>query len=70
VLVVQIEAFDLRDAGEIAARFVANQHDTFSEIMIYAQPPGRSGQTRIRRVRWSRGQGSDTFDFVAPVSDE
>jgi len=70
VLVVKVEAFDLRDAGEISSRFVANQHDAFSEIMIYAQPPGHSGQARIRRVRWTRGQGSDTFDFVAPVPDE
>jgi hypothetical protein len=38
--------------------------------MIYAQPPVRSGQTHIRRVRWTRGQGSDTFDFVAPAVDE
>ena len=70
VLVVKVEAYDLRDAGEISARFVANQHDTFSEIMVYAQPPGHSGQTRIRRVRWTRGQGIDTFDFVASVEDE
>ncbi len=70
VLVVTVEAFDLRDAAEIASRFVANQRDTFSEIMIYARPPLRSGTTRIRRVRWTREQGSEMFDFVAPAVDD
>ena len=70
VLVVKVEAFDLRDAGEIAARFVANQGETFSEIMVYAQPPMGSGTTRIRRVKWTREQGTETFDFVAPAADE
>jgi hypothetical protein len=70
VLVVNVEAYDLRDAEEIAARFVANQRDAFSEIMIYARPPLGSGATRIRRVRWTRKQGSETFDFVAPAVEE
>ena len=70
VLVVKVEAFDLRDAEEIAARFTANHRDTFSEILIYAQPPLRLGSTRIRRVRWTREQGSDTFDFIATAVDE
>jgi hypothetical protein len=70
VLVVKVEALDLRDAEEIAARFVANQRDTFSEIMVYARPPLRSDATRIRRVRWTREHGRETFDFVAPVGDE
>ena len=70
VLVVTVEVYDLRDAGEIASRFVANQRDTFSEIMVYARPPLRSGTTRIRRVRWTREQGSEMFDFAAPAVDE
>lgn len=72
VLVVQIEAYELRDAEEIAARFVASQRQTFSEIMIYAHapsPPG-SGSTRIRRVRWTRERGTDTFDFVGRATAE
>ena len=70
VLVVKVEAVDLRDAEEIAARFVANQRDTFSEVMVYARPPLRSGATRIRRVRWTRQQGREAFDFVAPAGEE
>jgi hypothetical protein len=38
--------------------------------MIYARPPPRSGTIRIRRVRWTREQGSETFDFDAPAVDE
>lgn len=70
VLVVKVEAFDLRDAESISARFVARHRDTFSEILIYAQPPQRRGASRIRRVRWTREQGSDTFDFIAAAVDE
>jgi hypothetical protein len=70
VLVVKVEAVDLRDAEEIAARFVANQRGTFSEIMIYARPPLRSDATPIRRVRWTREHGRETFDFVAPATEE
>ena len=70
VLVVKVEAFDLRDAEEIVACFVANHRDTFSEILVYARPPLRFGAARIRRVRWTRQQGSETFDFIAPAVDE
>jgi hypothetical protein len=66
VLVVTVETSDARDAEEIAARFVANQGDLFSEILIYAQPEIHDGPARIRRVRWTRERGTDTFEFVAP----
>jgi hypothetical protein len=66
VLVVTVEASDVRDAEEIAGRFVANQGGMFSEIMIYAQPEVHDGPARIRRVRWTREHGTDTFEFVAP----
>jgi hypothetical protein len=56
VLVVTVEAYDLRDAGNrVALRRQSTR--TFSEIMIYARPHSRSGTTRIRRVRWTRGRG-------------
>ena len=67
VLVIKVEAFDLRDAEAITRRFVANQGGTFSEIMVYAQPRAHARPARIRRVRWTRERGSDTFDFVAPT---
>jgi hypothetical protein len=66
VLVVTVETSDARDAEEIAGRFVANQGDMFSEILIYAQPEIHDGPARIRRVRWTRERGTDTFEFVAP----
>lgn len=62
VLVVRVEAYDLRDAGDIARRFVAGQRDTFSEILTYVQPERRSRST-IRRVRWTRNGGFESFDF-------
>jgi hypothetical protein len=70
VLVIKVEAFDLRDAEDITRRFVANQGGSFSEIMVYAQPPAHAGPARIRRVRWTRERGSDTFDFAAPAIEQ
>ena len=63
---MHVEAFDLRDAEEITRRFIDNQGRTFSEIMIYAQTHGSAGPARIRRVRWTREQGIDAFEFDAP----
>ena len=66
VLVVQVEAFDLRDADEIAGRFVAGGRTTLSEILIYVQLNSRASPPRIRRVRWTPESGSETIDFTAP----
>jgi len=71
VLVVQVEALDVRDASGIARAFVTNQRRAFSEILVYvrARPPdgSRSGASvRTRRVRWTRAGGFETFDFTAP----
>jgi hypothetical protein len=70
VLVVQVEAFDLRDADEIAGRFVASGRTTFSEILIYVQLDSRAIPARIRRVRWTPENGSETIDFTAPPANE
>jgi hypothetical protein len=64
VLVVQAEAFDLRDAGEIAQRFIATGRTTFSEILIYVQTEA-GNPSPVRRVRWTRDGGSETIDLPA-----
>jgi hypothetical protein len=67
VLVVQAEALDLRNAKAIARAFAANEHTTFSEILVYVHQPRRSGHARIRRVRWNGPGPLETFDFTAPA---
>ena len=67
VLVVNVEAFDLRDAEDIAQRFVVSECASFSEILIYAQAQSGANPGRVRRVRWTREKGSETLDFVSPV---
>src|SRR3954468_22126886 len=52
VLVVHVEAFDPRDAGDIGARFVAFGRGQFSEILVYVQPESAAA-SRITRVRWT-----------------
>ena len=70
VLVVQVEAFDLRDAEEIAQRFVAGTGTTYSEILIYVQSDSHARAGRIRRVRWTPESGTETIDFTAPPATE
>lgn len=63
VLVVQVEAASVGDAGEIARRFVTGESRTFSEILVYTrlEVPDRSSQ--VRRVRWTRSSGLETLEF-------
>jgi len=65
VLVVHVQALDLRDTGEIARRFVAGENGTFSEILVYAEPEPPTGSARNRRVRWTRDTGFEVLDFTA-----
>jgi hypothetical protein len=62
VLVVHVEAFDIRDGEDIGKRFVDAYNATFSEILIYVQPEQRNAPV-TRRVRWTRSGGLSTFDF-------
>ncbi len=68
VLVVQVEALDVRDAASIAAAFAADHGAMFSEILIYVHEPARSGPVRTRRVRWTKTAPLEVFDFTAPAS--
>ena len=63
VLVVEVEALDVRDAEEIARRFVAQNRGEFSEILVYAHPELSAGAGRVRRVQWTRDKGIEAFDF-------
>jgi len=65
VLVVEIEAFDLRDAEEVARRFAARESAEFSEILLYVHPE-QGDRERVRRVQWTRANGIETLDFTAP----
>jgi hypothetical protein len=67
VLVVQVEAFDTRDAEEIARRFVEGERATFSEILIYVNPEPHADRQRVRRVRWTSKAGMETLDLETPA---
>jgi hypothetical protein len=63
VLVVQIAASDVGDAGEIGERFVDNQRRFWSEILLYVQPDaGRQGAA-IQRIRWTPAGGFERLAF-------
>lgn len=68
-LVVEVEARDLRDA-QVIAQLLVNDPMTqeFAEILVYV---GRSlgGDSRIRRVQWTRGGGYEAFEFSSPAAD-
>jgi hypothetical protein len=65
VLVVEVEAFDLRDAEEVARLFAVRERAEFSEILLYVYPE-RGDRDRVRRVQWTREKGIVTLDFSAP----
>ena len=68
-LVVEIEAQDVRDAVTIAQRVVADPMAAeFSEILVYVAQP-RQGESKIRRVQWTRGGQFETLDFSSPAGE-
>ena len=63
-LVVFVEARDVRDAETIARRLVEDPAaDAYSEILWYVRPEKPEEDSRVRRVRWTRGTGFETLDF-------
>ena len=67
VLVVEVEAADIRDADVIARRFVDAERKTFSEILIYVQREQRADSQTVRRVRWTAETGFQSLDFDTPT---
>lgn len=65
VLVVEVEAADIRDAEVIARRFVAAERRAFSEILVYVQREQRADRQTVRRVRWTAETGFQSLDFIA-----
>jgi hypothetical protein len=64
VLVVQVEAADLRDANAITQRFQSSGMKTFAEILVYVQREPSAGPPLIRRVRWTKESGFETLTFA------
>lgn len=67
VLVVSVEAADVRDAEMIAQRFVTSERQTFSEILLYVQRELQSAGSIVRRIRWTLGGGFEALDFNLPI---
>lgn len=70
VLVVRVEAFETGDAEDIASRFVASLREGFSEILVYVQAENTRGDSRVRRVRWTRKDGMSTLEFIAGPAEQ
>ena len=62
-LVVEVEAFSLRDADDIAERVIVDQRDSFGEILVYIHPESITRVSRVRRVRWTRALGAMAIEF-------
>ena len=67
VLVVSVEAADVRDAELIAQRFVTSERRTFSEILLYVQRELRGAGDIVRRIRWTLEGGFEALDFNLPI---
>lgn len=64
VLVVNVEAADLRDANDVARQFVSHHKASFSEILVYVRDAAADTR-RIRRIRWTADAGFESIDFAA-----
>lgn len=62
-LVVDVAADDLRDADEIARRFVSGERHRYSELIVYAHREPVTHASRVRRVRWTEASGYDAMEF-------
>ena len=64
VLLVNVDAANLRDAQEIAQRFVDERAGEFREIAVYVREDGAPEDAKTRRVTWTRESGDiDVLDF-------
>ena len=63
VLVVEVEALDVRDAEAIARRFAAQKRSEFTEILLYVHPERTVANAQVRRVQWTRDGGFSILDF-------
>jgi hypothetical protein len=61
VLILDVEALNLKDAREICRRLVTMHGAGLLEILVYARPEGSTSSDRIVRVRWSRDSGYDVL---------
>jgi hypothetical protein len=67
-LLVEVEATDLRDAEEIARRFVDDADGRFAEILIYAEREREPPPRLIKRVQWTPRGGFQTLEFSSAPS--
>ena len=68
VLVVEVDAEDLRDTDDIARRFVTSGRSAFSEILIYVQREPTTDPRTIRRIRWTPDAGLERLEFAEPAA--
>jgi hypothetical protein len=63
VLVVHVEAADVRDAAGIATQFVDTERGAYSEILLYVRREAGTDGDVTRRVRWTSEAGFESLDF-------
>jgi len=63
VLVVEVEALDVRDGEAIARRFAGQKGSEFTEILLYVHPERTVANAQVRRVQWTRDGGFSVLDF-------
>ena len=63
VLVVNVDAVNVRDAEEIARRFVDERGAEFREIAVYVREDRAPETAPTRRVTWTPTGGMEILDF-------
>ena len=62
-LVVHVEAFDVKQAGQIAAAIVEPRRQHFDDILVYVHHVGGSNAMAARRVEWTPRGGYQEVVF-------
>ena len=63
-MVVHVEAFDVRQARQIARAIVEPRRTKFDDILVYVHRVGRGGDLAARRVEWTPGRGYEEIVYA------
>lgn len=62
-MVVHVEAFDVKQARQIAALIVEPRRSQFDDILVYVHRVGGSGSLAARRVEWTPRGGYEEMVY-------
>jgi hypothetical protein len=66
VMVVEVEAEQLKDSRAIADEIVAPLRNSYGEVLIYIRSPGDEAERVVRRIQWTPDTGYVETSYTEP----